>query len=326
MLQGPPALADLLRWWWQRRKLRAVEGPLQGPLFEVLRPDVEFLRQNRSQPTLTWIGHVTFLLQLGGLNILTDPHLTARTSPVSFAGPKRLVPLPLAIEELPAIDVVLLSHSHYDHLDRGTVRRLARQAGGEPLFLVPLGLGRWFRRLGIERVIELDWWQSEQLEDLQFHFVPAQHWSKRTPWDTNRSLWGGWYLKAPGFSFHFAGDSGYSKDFVDIRDRLGAPDLAALPIGAYEPRWFMHPQHVDPDEAVRILQDLQAPYAVAMHWGTFCLTDEPMDEPPQRLARALQAHAIAPERFCVMKIGETRDLNPLRRQAPSQAEASQAGR
>lgn len=302
MLDGPPSLSQILRWQWQRRHLR--RPPPTGPLFEVQRPDLEFLRANRGERSLTWIGHVTFLLQLGGLNILTDPHMTARTSPLPFLGPRRQVALPLAIRELPRIDVVLISHNHYDHLDAGTVRALARQPGGEPLYLVPLGLARWFVRRGIRRVLELDWWQTHRVEGVDFHFVPAQHWSKRTPWDTNRSLWGGWWVERD-FSFLFAGDSGYSPDYRDIRTRMGRVDLAAIPIGAYAPRWFMAPQHVDPDEAVRIFEDLEARRAVAMHWGTFVLTDEPLDEPPRRLHAALAAKGVPPERFFVMRFGET---------------------
>lgn len=307
MLDGPPALADLLRWQWQRRRIRAA-ARAQGPLFAVQRPDVEFLRENRREPTLTWIGHVSFLLQLGGLNILTDPHMTERTSPVSFAGPRRLVPLPLQIHELPPIDVVLISHNHYDHLDAGTVRQLARQAGGSPLFLVPLGLKRWFTAKGMHRVQELDWWELHRHGGVDFHFLPSQHWSKRTPWDTNQSLWGGFLVDA-GFRFLFAGDTGYSRDFRDIHARFGSVDLAALPIGAYAPRWFMSPQHVDPDEAVKIFQDLQAVRAVGMHWGTFQLTDEPLDEPPARLNQALARHGISRERFFVMRLGEMRRLS-----------------
>lgn len=303
---GQPPVAEVLRWLWQRRGLR-IPTP-EGELFRVRRPDVAFLQANRAQPTLTWIGHVTFLLQLGGLNILTDPHFGPRASPLPFAGPERRVPLPLTMDELPRIDVALLSHNHYDHLDRGSVRALARQAGGPPLFLLPLGLARWFRRQGIASVVELDWWQRHRVGGVEFHFLPCQHWSKRTPWDTNRSLWGGWLVDA-GFRFYFAGDTGYSRDFIDIYTRFGSVDLAALPIGAYAPRWFMAPQHVDPEESVQIFQDLRPRRAVAMHWGTFVLTDEPLDEPPRRLAAALARAGVEPSRFGVMGFGETQYLS-----------------
>ena len=316
MVDGPPSFADLLRWRWRRRKQRREADRLDGEQFEVLRPDVEFLAANRGEPTLTWIGHVTFLLQLGGLNIITDPHMTQRASPLPFAGPRRLVPLPLHISELPRIDVVLISHNHYDHLDAGTVTRLAGQPGGQPRFLVPLGLKPWFAQHGIFHVTELDWWESEEMGEVGFHFVPAQHWSKRTPFDTNQSLWGGWLAEAPEFRFHFCGDTGYSRDFEDIHQRFGAVDLSALPIGAYDPRWFMGPQHVDPEEAVRIFLDLQARYAAGMHWGTFKLTDEPIQEPPRRLAEALAAYDISPERFFLMKFGETRYLRELQAREP----------
>ncbi len=311
MADGPPSFADLLRWRWRRRARARQADSTDGEHFELLRPDVEFLQTNREVQTLTWIGHVTFLLQLGGLNILTDPHMTQRASPLPFAGPRRLVGLPLRIQELPRIDVVVISHNHYDHLDAGTVARLAGQPGGPPRFLVPLGLKLWFAQHGIFHVTELDWWETEAIDGVRFHFVPTQHWSKRTPFDTNRSLWGGWLMEAPEFRFHFCGDTGYSRDFQDINQRFGAVDLTALPIGAYDPRWFMGPQHVDPEEAVQIFLDLQARYAVGMHWGTFKLTDEPMQEPPERLMRALEEQGIPSERFFLMKFGETRDLREL---------------
>jgi L-ascorbate metabolism protein UlaG (beta-lactamase superfamily) len=240
--------------------------------------------------------------------VLTDPHFTERASPFGFAGPKRLVPPLPAMRDLPHIDAVVVSHNHYDHLDEGSVRHLAAQAGGSPRFFVPLGLKAWFAGKGIHDVVELDWWQAVEHGGVTFTLAPVQHWSARTPWDRNQTLWGGWRVEQPGFSFFFCGDTGYSEDFNDIRRRLGPVDLAAIPIGAYEPRWFMQVMHVNPEEAVKIHHDLGAVQSIAMHWGTFILTDEPIDEPPHRLATALRDAAIPHERFWLMKHGETRRL------------------
>ena len=332
-------------WKWQRE--RWTKGlpklPEGGYRFDQLRPDLARLRTNRQQATLTWIGHASFLLQLGGLNILTDPHFTERASPLAFAGPRRVVPPALALHELPHVDAVVISHNHYDHLDLGTVKHLSRQVSGSPVFFVPLGLRAWFAGHGMQRVVELDWWERTEHGGLAFHLVPVQHWSSRTPFDRNATLWGGWMVEHPAdasaphdlagaqtiasarecaFRFFFAGDTGYSPDFLDIAVRFPPIDLAALPIGAYEPRWFMKSMHVNPEEAVRIHQDLRARYSVAMHWGTFVLTDEPLDEPPHRLAAARRAAGIAEEHFFVMKHGETRSLQPLF--APGRATAPRA--
>lgn len=299
---------DLLKWMWQRDWDRS-----QDIEFTLAENDPAFLQANRREPTLTWIGHAAFLLQYAGVNILTDPHLTERASPLPFGEPKRWVAPGLDFDELPHIEVVIISHNHYDSLDVETVKRLAAQDGGPPLFLVPLGLRSWFANLGIQTVSELDWWQSVKVRGLIFHAVPVQHFSARTPFDRNQTLWAGWVMEAPDFRFFFMGDSGYSKDFADIGERFGSFDLAALAIGAYEPRWFMSMAHVDPEQAVQIFQDINARYAVGMHWGTFKLTDEPMDEPPRRMAAARDAAGIAPERFFVMQHGQTRRLDFLAR-------------
>jgi N-acyl-phosphatidylethanolamine-hydrolysing phospholipase D len=304
-------------WKWQRERWqkglpRIPEG---GYRFEVVKPDVPWLKANRSEPTITWIGHATFLLQLNGVNFLTDAHLTERASPLGFAGPRRVVAPALSFDELPHIDAVVISHNHYDHLDRGTVRRLAAQAGGSPRFFVPLGLKAWLAGEGITAVTELDWWDESECQGLKFTLVPVQHWSARTAWDRDKTLWGGWVIEQPAFRFFFAGDTGYSPDFRDIGERYGSFDLAALPIGAYEPRWFMSIMHANPEEAVQIHRDLHARYSVAMHWGTFILTDEPLDEPPVKLAQARAAVGLPPEAFFVMKHGEMRKLAPMLRQA-----------
>jgi N-acyl-phosphatidylethanolamine-hydrolysing phospholipase D len=302
---------SFLKWQLERIEKGLPKTPEGGYHFEVLRPDVARLKANRSEPTLTWIGHASFLLQLKGVNILTDPHLTARASPVGFAGPKRVVPPGLDFADLPHIDAVVISHNHYDHLDRETVRRLAAQDGGSPRFFVPLKLKAWFDNEGIHDVVELDWWDQSDFKDLKFTFVPAQHWSKRTLTDQDKTLWGGWVIEQPNFRFFFAGDTGYSPVFKDIGKRLGFVDLAAIPIGAYEPRWFMSIMHANPADAVKIHQDIHARHSVGMHWGTFVLTDEPLDEPPVKLDEARRAAGIAPDAFFVMKHGETRNLTAL---------------
>jgi L-ascorbate metabolism protein UlaG (beta-lactamase superfamily) len=306
-----PPRGSFWKWQWDRLTKGIPDNPRDGYNFPLVKPDVAFLAANRSEPTLTWIGHASFLLQVGGVNVLTDPHLTGRASPLSFAGPPRQVQPPFDFDTLPHADVVLISHNHYDHLDLGTVKALNRQRGGPPMFFVPLGLKDWFARQGIGKVTELDWWDSAAYMGLQLTLAPVQHWSARTLWDRNTTLWGAWVVEHPRLRFFFGGDFGYSPDLADIGRHFGHIDLAALPIGAYEPRWFMSVMHVNPDEAVQAQRDLNARYAVAMHWGTFRLTDELLDEPPRKLAAALTRAGVAPERFFVMKHGETRKLDTM---------------
>jgi L-ascorbate metabolism protein UlaG (beta-lactamase superfamily) len=311
---GHARRGSIWKWQWERWQRGLPKIPSDGYHFELLRPDVAWLRDNRADPTLTWVGHATFLLQLNGVNILTDAHFTDRASPFEFVGPRRAVPPALRLNELPHIDAVVISHNHYDHLDYRTAKHLSRQAGGSPRFFVPLGLKRWFAGHGMPDAVELDWWDSAVYRELRFQLAPVQHWSARTAFDQDRTLWGGWLIEHhDSFRFFFAGDTGYSRDFADIGARVGRIDLAALPIGAYEPRWFMQIMHVNPQEAVRIHRDLGARYSVAMHWGTFVLTDEPLDEPPHRLASARRAAGVSEEAFFLMKHGETRKLAPMMR-------------
>ncbi len=306
--------ASFWLWKWEQLRHGVPDPPPGGWRIPHVKADAAALRTNTSRPTVTWIGHAAFLVQLDGQNILIDAHFSERASPVQFAGPRRIVPLPIDIPELPRIDVVLTSHNHYDHLDLATVRRLAAQASGSPLFLVPLGLKGWFNEQGIENVEEIGWWQARGLGRVRYTLVPVQHWSKRTLQDTNQSLWGGWVIEGGGLKLVHTGDLGYSRDARDIGDRLGPFDLAFIPIGSYAPRWFMKTMHIDVPEALQVRADLRAARAVGMHWGTFeKLTDEPLDEPPQELARLRREAGLVPEQFDVMKVGETRSIVPTRR-------------
>lgn len=311
-------------WRWQLERWQSgAPFPPKAPTPSAI-PDADFLRINLTEPSITWIGHATVLLQVASYNILTDPHFSDRASPLSFAGPRRMAPPGLPLDQLPRIDVVLISHNHYDHLDEASVRRLAAQDGGPPMFIVPLGLKAWFKSAGIGNVVELDWWDRVRMGSLDLYLVPAQHWSQRTLFDRNKSLWGGFYVKHRALSFVYTGDTSYSKDFSDIRTRLGAPDIAAIPVGGYEPRWFMEKQHVDPAGAVQIHKDLGARYSLGVHWGTFQLTDESLDEPPVALAEARVRAGVPAERFFVLRLGETRRIAPLLRADSADADAAAA--
>ena len=267
--------SELMKWQRESPDVTPITLPSVPPQQETL--------ANPSAAQVTWIGHSTFLLQVDGLNILTDPIFSERASPVSFAGPKRSTPPALTVEELPEIDVVLISHNHYDHLDKASIKALrAKQPDNPPRYYVPLGQKAWFDKLGITRVVELDWWASAEEGDIVVHAVPVQHWSSRSPFDRNKALWAGFLIDAPSLRTLFVGDSGYSDDFKTIAQRLGTVDLALVPIGAYDPRWFMKSAHMNPEEALLVVQEVGAKRAIGMHWGTFSLTDEPMAEPGER--------------------------------------------
>ena len=254
-------------------------------------------------PSLTWIGHATFLVKMDGVTFLTDPMFSDRASPVSFAGPPRLVPPGVPLDALPPVDFVLLSHDHYDHADVQSVKQLAARGA---YFVVPLGLGEWVRRLGGE-AIELDWWQEAELLGVRIQAVPAQHFSGRSLGDRDRRLWTGWVVTGATRRFYHAGDTGYSPDFATIGERLGPIDLAVVPIGAYLPSAIMHFVHTTPEVALRVGLDVRARHIVAMHFGTFDLADEPLDEPPQRFRAEAERLGLAPDRAWILNVGETRE-------------------
>ena len=297
--------ASFWKWQWERLTTSKPEEPPWVP--EVVKTDLAQLKQNQ-HTTLTWIAHSSALLQIAGLNILTDPIFSERASPFSFLGPKRQGELPFTLKQMPDIDVIVISHSHYDHMDLDTLKELNQMAKGKTLFLVPLGVKNLLQNEGITNVQELDWWDVVRVGKLEIYFTPTQHWSARTPWDNNQTLWGSWFFKSPEHSVYFAGDTGYSKDFQDIYEKLGAVDLALIPIGAYAPRWFMKQQHVNTDEAVQMHKDLHAKVSVAIHWGTFRLSDEPMAEPPVLLKKSLLEAHVPEQQFRVLKRGETLNL------------------
>jgi N-acyl-phosphatidylethanolamine-hydrolysing phospholipase D len=263
---------------------RSFEGwPDRGRPLSTLRNDGVELRANGTAPTLTWIGHSTFLIQLDGINILTDPIWSDRASPLSFAGPRRLVPPGMRLADLPAIHAVIISHDHYDHLDVDTVRRLARTHA--PRFFVPLGLKAWLGDQGIADVVELDWWERATLGPVAFVATPAQHSSGRGLHDQNRRLWCGWALLGATKRLYFAGDTGYFAGGRQIGERLGPFAVAAIPIGGYIAYERRHPNHLNPEEAVQLFEDVGAELMVPMHWGTFDMNREPFREPPDRLLR-----------------------------------------
>lgn len=262
--------------------------------------------------TVTWVGHASFLVQIGGLNILTDPMWSDRASPVSWAGPRRWAPPGIPFDALPLIDVVLQSHNHYDHLDDVTVRRLIT-AHPRARWLVPLGLRAFISARRATTVSEHDWWDVAESGGVTFGCVPAQHFSARSFRDRNRTLWCGWAIIAGERRLYFAGDSGYHPEFAAIGARFGPFDVSLLPVGAYDPRWFMRPVHMNPEEAVQAYRDLHSSHDsaargafVPMHWGTFRLTDEPMAEPPERAARAWREAGLPPAGFWRLAHGETR--------------------
>jgi L-ascorbate metabolism protein UlaG (beta-lactamase superfamily) len=294
-------LRDILRWQVVDRlagRRRATEA----------QPFVPPVRANDGRallergPHVTWIGHASFVLRLGGALVATDPVFAARMGPR-----RRLAPPGVAPENLPPLDIVTVSHSHYDHMDVPSLRALG--ARGSPTFVVPKDNGQVLRDAGLARVVELGWWESAEIAGTRVTCVPSQHWSMRVPWDRNTRLWGGFVFESTeGVAYH-AGDTAMSEQvFRAIGERFPNIDWAMLPIGAYDPAWFMSPQHMNPEEAGRAWELVGAKVLVAMHWATFRLTDEPPGEPPLRMRTWFEERKYPHERLWILDIGETRSL------------------
>ena len=287
------SIKDLIR--WQRNQKKPTLA------FIDLSDDWQNINLDIENNYLIWIGHSTFLIKKDGLTILTDPVFSERASPFKRFGPKRLIPPSLSIKDLPPIDVITVSHNHYDHLDIRSLKKISKK-NPEAFFLIPKGDIDIFKKRNIDNVFEFEWWQNIDLKDHIFTFTPVQHWSARGLFDRNESLWGGWFIKSTDYSLYHAGDTGYSNDFVETQKRLGSPKYAFLPIGAYDPEWFMSASHVNPEDSIRIMKDLGAEFSFGMHWGTFTLTAEDTLEPAQRLNEALNNDKL--DNFITLKPGE----------------------
>lgn len=308
-----PSAGDIARWYWQRlTSPKPLHEPKAIP-WQAVNQDLVTIATSPLQAT--WLGHATVLIQSHGINVLTDPMLSTRASPFSWLGPKRQTPIPITIDELPDIDVIVISHNHYDHLDLPTLVAIDKQQLKPPLVVVPLGDAERLRRAGLRHVKALDWWQSlktKHTEPMTITLTPARHWSLRQfiPSDRNRSLWGSFVITHQQQSVFFAGDTGYDPVFKEIGQRFGPFNLAILPIGAYEPRQYLKAQHVNPAEAVAMHKDLRARMSLPVHWGAFILSSELLQQPPVELAQALEKTDIARSDFQAWAIGETRSIAP----------------
>lgn len=300
-------LHHLLWWWGHYDDPQPLAAPPEG--FVYPNPDLPLVT---GKPKVCWLGHSTFLIDLYGVQILTDPVWGERCSPFAFCGPRRHASPPLPLEYLPPLNAVLISHNHYDHLDAKAVKELARRQPDLVWFL-PEGLGKWFSKRGIDRYIECDWWEGgtlPMLPEVEFTAVPAQHYSGRSLFDHNSTLWAGWvvaYQKEgqPLSTFYFAGDTGYNEvDFKAIGRGWGWIDLSLIPVGVYRPRRFMKPVHVNPEEAVQIHLDVGSRMTVGSHWGTYPLSTEPLSRPPYDLYLALEEKGLSPETFRLLKPGQ----------------------
>nr|XP_002741609.1 PREDICTED: N-acyl-phosphatidylethanolamine-hydrolyzing phospholipase D-like [Saccoglossus kowalevskii] len=308
-----PSKLDIMRWMTLTPDNSNVPSKQKlDQTLPILRPNkTEIERPPPSGIRITWIGHATVLVQFDGITILTDPIFSQRCSPTQLMGSKRYRDPPCTIHELPHIHAVVISHTHYDHLDVGTVRLLNARFGNSLRWFVPIGLLGWMNSMGCDNTIELDWWEENCIPEhpeVTFVFTPAQHWCRRGVADENKVLWGSWTVIGPNYKFFFGGDTGYCTVFEQIGRRFGPFDLAALPIGSYEPRWFMKSQHIDPMQAVQIHQDLKAKRSLGIHWGTFTMASEFYLEPPLKVKEALESKQLTPEEFFVLKHGETRLL------------------
>jgi len=303
-----PGLLDKI--WW-KFKYYMIQKPLVNDWFEytVIPPEFVNPPDRIVGGAITWVGHATFLVQVDSLNILTDPLWSERVGLLnSRLGLVRHTPAGIPWEKLPPIDVVLISHNHYDHLDYPTVIQLEEEH--QPVFFVPLGVGELLDTWGITNWIEKNWWEGESINGVNFIAVPAQHQSRRALHDHNTTLWSGWVIDASVLTLYFAGDTGYFNGFQEIGNRLGPIDLAMIPIGAYEPEWYNAVYHVNPAEALQAYLDLNARYFAAMHWGTFDQSEERLSDPPRELLREVRRRGVDEDKIWVFAFGETRSIPP----------------
>ena len=300
-------LADVARWYLERSTTRRPPPDPEPSVFPVREPRFG-LAQSPGDLAVTWIGHSSAVVEFEGLTVLTDPVWSDYPSPVPIPSLRRWVRPPVPLERLPAIDVVLISHNHYDHLDAPTVRALARLHPAAE-WITPLGVGLLLRRLGAMRVRELDWWDEVEAGGAAIGCTPAQHFSSRGVHDRNRTLWSGFSVRAGGRAAYFAGDTGLHPEFAAIGNRFGPFDVSLLPVGAYEPRWFMRPVHMNPEDALLAFEAVGGGTMIPIHWGTFKLTDEPMDEPPRRTRKLWAESGRAADGLWLLDHGETRLLH-----------------
>ncbi len=307
---APATFRDFLRWQLGRRARQEIVAGPPWPHFERAAPAFASPRAEPGEITATWVGHSTMLLQIGVVNLLTDPTWSNRASPVTFAGPRRMMPPGIDFESLPPIDIVLVSHNHYDHLDDRTIRRLIRRFPSAR-WVAPLGVADFIVHRGAGDVQELDWWDERRIGNAVIGCTPAQHFSARGLGDRNRTLWCGYAIAVSERRVFFAGDTAYHPEFRAIAELFGPFDLTLLPVGAYEPRWFMRSVHMNPEEAVRAHVELTFPSRrpaamVPIHWGTFRLTEEPPGEPPLRTRAAWEATGLPSDDLWHLRHGETR--------------------
>ena len=287
------SIKDLIR--WQRNQKQPILTNIE------LSNEWQTIDLENDDNYLIWIGHSTFLIKKDGLTLLTDPVFSNRASPLKRFGPKRLIPPSLGINDLPPIDIITVSHNHYDHLDIRSLKKISKK-NPRAAFLIPKGDIDIFNKRNIKNVFEFEWWQDFYFKDHTFTFTPVKHWSARGLFDRNDSLWGGWFISSSDYSIYHAGDTGYSQDFKETQKRLGSPKYALIPIGAYDPEWFMSASHVNPEDAITIMLDLGAQNSFGMHWGTFTLTAEDTLDPPKRLSEAIKRINI--NNFDILTPGE----------------------
>jgi N-acyl-phosphatidylethanolamine-hydrolysing phospholipase D len=310
----PRGLGGVLRWMFYDRVVHPREKDPPRSAFPLVQSSFFSPRALAKTLGATWVGHSTVLVQLGATNILTDPMWSERASPVSFAGPRRVVPAAVSLDALPPLDLVLLSHNHYDHLDEVTVRALVAR-NPEATWVVPLGVAAFVRAGGAHNIVELDWWQVMRTGEVEVTCTPAQHFSGRSINDRDLTLWCSWSVRSHDLALYFGGDSAYHPEYPAIASRCGPFDAVLLPIGAYEPRWFMRAVHMNAQEAVRSYRDLVAGTShdrrtimVPIHWGTFKLTDEPLDEPPAKLLEAWDDAGLSRDDLWLLRHGESRHV------------------